>query len=232
MTIAKNTNSTEKLNLASYIEHTLLKPEATTSQIELLCEDALKHSFKGVCVNSSYVSLAASKLKGSATLVVSVIGFPLGCGLSEAKAFEAELAAKNGAQEIDMVLHIGAVKEGRWSFIEQDIQMVTQAVNIPVKVILETGFLNMEEIKRACQVSEAAGALFVKTCTGFAPGVATVDHIQLMRANVSQKLGVKASGGIKTYEQAIDLIKAGATRLGTSSGVQLVTYQNVPTHSY
>lgn len=224
--------TTKILNLAPYIEHTLLKPEATSQQIEALCEDAIKYSFKGVCVNSCYVPLAASKLKGHSILVVAVVGFPLGAGLSDAKAFEAQLAAKNGAQEIDMVLHVGAAKEGRWDLVEKDIHTVVKSVDIPVKVILETGFLEMEEIKKACQVSESAGALFVKTCTGFAPGVATVEHIKLMRASVSQRVNIKASGGIKTFEQAIALIEAGATRLGTSSGVQLVTNQSVPTHSY
>lgn len=224
--------TTKILNLAPYIEHTLLKPETTSQQIEALCEDAIKYSFKGVCVNSAYVPLAATKLKGHSVLVVSVVGFPLGAGLSEAKASEAQLAAKNGAQEIDMVLAVGAAKEGRWDWVEEDIGAVVKSVDIPVKVILETGFLEIEEIKKACQVAEAAGALFVKTCTGFAPGAATVEHIKLMRASVSQRVNVKASGGIKTFEQAIALIEAGATRLGTSSGVQLVTNQNVPTHSY
>lgn len=224
--------TTKIFNLAPYIEHTLLKPETTSQQIEALCEDAIKYSFKGVCVNSGYVPLAATKLKGHSVLVVSVVGFPLGAGLSEAKASEAQLAAKNGAQEIDMVLAVGAAKEGRWDWVEKDIGAVVKSVDIPVKVILETGFLEIEEIKKACQVAEAAGALFVKTCTGFAPGAATVEHIKLMRATVSQRVNVKASGGIKTYEQAIALIEAGATRLGTSSGVQLVTNQSVPTHSY
>lgn len=224
--------TTNTLNLAPYIEHTLLKPEATRQQIELLCEDAIKYSFKGVCVNSSYVPLAATKLKNTSVLLVSVIGFPLGAGLSESKAAEARLAAQSGAQEIDMVIHIGAVKEGLWRFVEEDIRTVTKSVDIPVKVILETGLLNTDEIKRACQASESAGARFVKTCTGFAIGEATVDHIKLMRTTVSENLQVKASGGIKTYEKAVALIQAGATRLGTSSGVQLVNNQNVPSHSY
>ena len=224
--------TTQVLNLAPYIEHTLLKPEATHRQIETLCDDALKYSFKGVCVNSCYVPLASTKLKGSKVLLVSVIGFPLGACLTEAKVFEAQLAAQHGAQEIDMVLSIGSVKEGLWDNVEKDIAAVTKSVDIPVKVILETGFLNVEEIKRACQVAESAGALFVKTCTGFAIGEASVDHIQLMRSTVSNKVNVKASGGIKTYEKAIALINAGASRLGTSSGVQLVTNQIVTSGSY
>lgn len=224
--------TTKILNLAPYIEHTLLKPETTHQQIEALCEDAIKYSFKGVCVNSGYVPLAASKLKGHSILVVSVVGFPLGAGLSDAKAIEAQLAAKYGAQEIDMVLQVGAAKEGRWDLVETDIRAVVKSVDIPVKVILETGFLNLDEIKKACQISESAGALFVKTCTGFAPGAATVEHIKLMRASVSPRVNVKASGGIKTFDQAVALIEAGATRLGTSSGVQLVTNQSIPTHSY
>jgi len=224
--------TTKILNLAPYIEHTLLKPETTSHQIENLCAEAIKYSFKGVCVNSSYVSLAASKLKGTPVLLVSVVGFPLGACLSEAKAFEAQLAANNGAQEIDMVINIGAAKEKKWNFLEQDINVVVKSVEIPVKVILETGFLDAEEIKKVCQAAESAGALFVKTCTGFSPGSATVDHVKLMRSTVSKHIGIKASGGIKTVEQAIALIEAGASRLGTSSGVQLVTNQNVPIHSY
>lgn len=224
--------TTKILTLAPYIEHTLLKPETTRQQIENLCDDAIKYSFKGVCVNSVYVPLAVSKLKGHSILVVSVVGFPLGASLSEAKASEAQWATKSGAQEIDMVLPIGAAKEGQWGQVEKDIHTVVKSVDIPVKVILETGFLNSDEIKKACQVSESAGALFVKTCTGFAPGAATVEHIKLMRASVSPRVNVKASGGIKTLEQAVALIEAGATRLGTSSGVQLVTNQSAPLHSY
>ncbi len=224
--------TTKILTLAPYIEHTLLKPETTRQQIEKLCEEAIQYSFQGVCVNSCYVPLSASRLKGEKPLLVAVVGFPLGAGLSEAKSFEAQLAAQKGAQEIDMVINIGFAKEGLWKEVETDIRAVVKSVDIPVKVILETGFLTNEEIKRACHASESAGALFVKTCTGFAPGVATVEHVTLMRASVAEHVQVKASGGIKTAEQAFALLSAGATRLGTSSGVQLVTHQSISSHSY
>jgi deoxyribose-phosphate aldolase len=224
--------TTKILNLAPYIDHTLLKPDATKDQIIKLCDEALKYSFKGVCVNSRFVELAHSKLKKSSVLVISVIGFPLGACLSEVKRHEAILATKAGANEIDMVINIGAIKERDWSLVESDIRAVTEGVPVPVKVILETGLLTHEEIVQACKVSELGGARFVKTCTGFATGSATVEHIALMRSLVSERVEVKASGGIKTYEQARALIAAGATRLGTSSGVQLMTGQTVSPQSY
>lgn len=225
-------NTTKKIQLASYIEHTLLKPEATQLQIETLCQEAITHSFKGICVNSYYVSLAQSKLKNHSIILVSVIGFPLGANISSAKAAEARLAEEHGAQEIDMVINIGAAKDHQWNIVEKDISTVTKATTIPVKVILETGLLNHEEIINTCMASEAAGAKFVKTCTGFAPGSATVEHVKLMRQSVSAAIQVKASGGIKSYAQAVTLIEAGATRLGTSSGVQLINEQTVSPNSY
>lgn len=225
-------NTTKNINLSSYIEHTLLKPDTVQSQIIKLCEEAMKFCFKGVCVNSHFVPLAHSLLKNSSSLLVSVIGFPLGACLSKAKAVEAQLAQECGAQEIDMVINIGAVKDNLWSFVSEDIRTVTKAVSIPVKVILETGFLTNDEIVAACKSAEDGGALFVKTCTGFAPGAATVEHVKLMRASVSSHIQVKASGGIKTPEQAMALIAAGASRLGTSSGVQLVTNQVISPQSY
>lgn len=224
--------TTKNLNLASYIEHTLLKPEATQQQIEQLCEEALKYSFKGVCVNSRFVSFVHSKLNGSAVLTVAVIGFPLGACLTDAKSHEAHLAAKTGAQELDMVINIGAIKENNWGFVEKDILAVTQSVKIPVKVILETGLLTDAEIVLACKAAETAGARFVKTSTGFGPGGATPEHIKLMHSTVSPQVGVKASGGIKSVEQAWTLIANGATRLGTSSGVQLVTGQPMNPKTY
>lgn len=224
--------TTKILDLAPYIDHTLLKPEATQEQIKKLCEEALKYGFKGVCVNSRFVSLAQSILRGSPVLVVSVIGFPLGACLSENKRHETLLATSKGAQEIDMVINLGAIKENLWDYVEEDIRTVTQSVEIPVKVILETGLLTNEEILQACKISESAGARFVKTCSGFASGGATVEHVKMMRAAVSPRVEVKASGGIKTVEQAKALVDAGATRLGTSSGVQLVTGQSISLQSY
>lgn len=224
--------TTEILNLAPYIDHTLLKPEASKLQIEQLCREAIDYGFKGVCVNSRYISLANTLLGQSDVLIVSVIGFPLGACLSEAKRDEAQWAASHGADEIDMVISLGAIKDKDWKYVERDIRAVTEGVSLPVKVILETGLLTKEEIVQASKVSEAAGARFVKTCTGFAAGAATVEDVALMRATVSEMVEVKASGGIKTFEQARALILAGATRLGTSSGVQLVTGQSVAPHVY
>lgn len=216
------TDSNKKINIAPYIDQTLLKPDATTANIEALCMEALKYKFKGVCVNSRFVSLVATLLKGSDILTISVVGFPLGACATEAKVAEAILAAKNGAQELDMVINIGAVKEQNWDYVEADIRKVCECTNIPVKVILETCLLSNEEIAICCKLSEKAGAAYVKTSTGFSTGGATLEHIKLMRQNVSSLIGVKASGGIKSHEQALQFIAAGATRLGTSSGVSLL----------
>jgi deoxyribose-phosphate aldolase len=183
-------------------------------------------------VNSRYIPLANSLLGESDILVVSVIGFPLGACLTQVKRDEAQWAATEGADELDMVINIGAVKDSDWKYVERDIRSVTESVSLPVKVILETGLLTKEEIVRASLLAEAAGARFVKTCTGFAAGAATVEDVELMRATVSELVEVKASGGIKTTEQARALIHAGATRLGTSSGVQLVTGKSVAAHAY
>lgn len=216
------------INLAATIDHTLLKPEATAEQIRKICQEAIDCQFFGVCVNSSWVPQAVSLLKGTPRKTVAVIGFPLGAMASKAKAFEAEWCVREGAQEIDMVLHLGAVKEKNWSLAKDDIATVVRASQgALVKVILETGLLTNEEKKTACQLTVEAGAHFVKTCTGFNVGSATAEDIALMRETVGPKFGVKASGGIKTQAQALALIEAGANRLGTSSGVALVQGQAV-----
>lgn len=216
------------INLAATIDHTLLKPESSSEQIRKICQEAIDCQFFGVCVNSSWVPLAASLLKGQKPQTVAVIGFPLGAMSSKAKAFEAEWCVREGAREIDMVLHLGALKEKNWSLVKEDIATVVRASQgALVKVILETGLLNDEEKKAACLLTVEAGAHFVKTCTGFNVGAATVEDIQLMRKTVGPQFGVKASGGIKTQAQALALIEAGATRLGTSSGVALVQGQTV-----
>jgi deoxyribose-phosphate aldolase len=168
------------------------------------------------------VGLVSTLLKDSNILTVSVVGFPLGACLTSIKTAEAITAVKNGAQELDMVLNIGAVKEKNWSFVESDISEVCKSTPVPVKVILETCLLTDQEIATSCKVAEAAGASYVKTSTGFSTSGATLEHIKLMRSNVSSLIGVKASGGIKNREQAFQFIQAGATRLGTSSGVFLV----------
>ncbi|MCE3009444.1 MAG: deoxyribose-phosphate aldolase [Proteobacteria bacterium] len=214
-------------NLASYIDHTLLKPDVTPEQIEILCREAAEHRFFGVCINSSYIALAKKTLSGTPVKVVSVIGFPLGVMETSAKAFEAQRAVQLGADEIDMVIHIGQLKAGNFSYVKEDIKaVVTAAQGKPVKVILETCLLSEEQKRKACEISVDAGAHFVKTSTGFGGGGATTEDIALMRSVVGPKVGVKASGGVKTTEQAWELIKAGANRLGTSSGVQLIQGKN------
>ena len=217
--------SFEVKNIEKYIDHTFLKADATTAAIEKLCDEARTHGFYSVCVNGAWVSSCAKRLEGSGVKVAAVVGFPLGAGSAAAKAFEASTAAADGAEEIDMVLSIGALLEGRYDDVRADIKAVVDAVKgkAIVKVIFETGFLTDEQIKIACVLSEEAGAHFVKTSTGFGPGGATVEHIELMRASVSPSVGVKASGGVRDYDAAVKMILAGASRLGTSSGVAIVT---------
>ena len=215
---------TEPSELAAYIDHTLLKPETTAKDIERLCEEARQHSFKAVCVNPNFVRLTREKLAGTNVLTASVIGFPLGVSLPTVKALETELAIRDGASEIDMVIRLDLVKAGRWEEATSDIAEVVRAARgAVVKVILETGMLSTGEIVRACQASSEAGAAFVKTATGFLGRGATVDDILLMRKSCPASVQIKASGGVKTFDQAKAMIEAGATRIGTSSGVQLVT---------
>lgn len=211
--------------IAKYIDHTLLKQDASTSAIHILCEEAAKHQFFSVCVNSQFVGTASKALEGTGVKVAAVVGFPLGASLSEVKAFEAAKAVENGAAEIDTVLPIGLLLEGQYDAVRSDIKQVVDAVKgkAIVKVIMETGFLNDEQKAAACKLSEEAGAHFVKTSTGFGPGGATVEDVRLMRQNVSDTIGVKASGGVRDLQTAIAMIEAGATRLGTSSGVAIVS---------
>ncbi|KIL38287.1 deoxyribose-phosphate aldolase [Gordoniibacillus kamchatkensis] len=210
--------------LASYIDHTLLKADAGRAAIEKLCAEAKQYAFYSVCVNGQWVPLCKELLAGSNVKVAVVAGFPLGAGRSEAKAFEAAAAAKDGAAEIDMVLAIGSLLERDYATVKRDIAQVVDAVRgaAIVKVILETGYLDGELIAAACKLSEEAGAHFVKTSTGFGPGGATVEHVRLMRASVSPQIGVKASGGVRDAQAALEMIEAGANRLGTSSGVAIM----------
>ncbi|MFN3695961.1 MAG: deoxyribose-phosphate aldolase [Pseudobdellovibrio sp.] len=211
------------LDVATYIDHTLLKPEATKQQIYKLCEEALSHNFFAVCVNSSMIGPCKEVLKSSQIKIASVVGFPLGVCETSTKAFETTRAMSLGAHEIDMVIHLGAVKAQDWNYIEKDIKDVVLAANGHiVKVILETHMLNQDEIKKCCELSVLAGAHFVKTSTGFTGGGATKDDVALMKSIVGGKAQVKASGGIRDYQTALDMINAGATRLGTSSGVSIV----------
>ena len=210
-------------NIASYIDHTMLAPQATVSQIRKLCEEAVKYHFAYVCVNSCHVALCAELLKGTGVNVCTVVGFPLGAMSTKAKAFEAECAVADGAVEIDMVINVGALKDENWTFVEDDIRAVKKACGGKLlKVILETCLLTDDEIVRACQLSEAAGADYVKTSTGFSKGGATAEAVSLMRKTVGDRLGVKASGGIRDRESALKMIEAGASRLGCSAGVKIM----------
>jgi len=211
-------------NTARYVDHTLLKPNATQDEIAKLCEEARQFCFASVCVNPSYVALASQYLRGSGVKVCTVVGFPLGSTTPTVKAIEARDAIANGADEIDMVINIGALKSGNDVMVYDDIKAVREATRGKVlKVILETSLLSNEEKVRASVASKKAGADFVKTSTGFAGGGATVEDVRLMRETVGPLMGVKASGGIRDAKMASDMIAAGATRLGTSASVAIVT---------
>jgi deoxyribose-phosphate aldolase len=210
--------------MASYIDHTLLKPEATRQDIETLCREAAQFCFASVCVNPNWVPLCRDMLRGSGVKVCTVVGFPLGAHLNDVKAYEARRAVEQGAEEVDMVINIGALKSKDYALVEQDIHGVVSAVGkgTVVKVILETSLLNRDEKVMGCTLAKAAGADYVKTSTGFSTGGATVEDVQLMRETVGPEIGVKASGGIRTKEDAEAMIQAGATRLGASAGVKIV----------
>ncbi|TQF10598.1 deoxyribose-phosphate aldolase [Myxococcus llanfairpwllgwyngyllgogerychwyrndrobwllllantysiliogogogochensis] len=213
-------------DLAPYIDHTLLKPEARQEDVVKVAEEARQHGFATVCVNSSHVATVARILAGSSTVPIAVVGFPLGAALSSAKAFEAREAIEAGAREIDMVVNIGALKAKDHTLVFTDIAAVVKASSpLPVKVILETALLSDEEKVFACLLSKAAGAAFVKTSTGFSSGGATVEDVSLMRAMVGEDVGVKASGGIRSSEDAMNMLRAGANRLGASASVAIVTGQ-------
>ncbi|MFP8782250.1 deoxyribose-phosphate aldolase [Planococcus plakortidis] len=211
-------------NIASLIDHTLLKAEATAPQIEQLCKEAAEYNFASVCVNPAWVALAAEHLEQSEVKVCTVIGFPLGASTSETKAFETKDAIEKGAGEIDMVLNIGALKSGQADLVKSDVEAVVNAAKgkAIVKVILETCLLTDEEIQLASRLSKEAGADFVKTSTGFSTGGATVEAVRLMRETVGPDLGVKASGGVRSLEDVEKMVEAGATRIGASSGVQIM----------
>ena len=215
---------TDNESLAAYIDHTLLKPEATPDEIRSLCEEAEDHGFKSVCVNSGYVTLAASLLADTPVLVCSVVGFPLGAMATAAKAAEARGAIVDGAGEIDMVVPVGLVKAGEWELVAADIGAVFAACgDVPLKVIFETCLLDDRQKRELCRICRDIGVAFVKTSTGFGSGGATLADVRLMRESVGEAVGVKASGGVRDRETALAMIEAGATRLGTSSGVAIVT---------
>ncbi|HEX9864276.1 MAG TPA: deoxyribose-phosphate aldolase [Acidimicrobiia bacterium] len=213
------------MDMARYIDHTLLKPEATAAEIDQLCREAAQYRFASVCINPTWVKRAAENLRGTAVPVCTVIGFPLGAGTSEIKAMEARRALRDGAREVDMVLNIGALKSGDHDLVLKDIEKVVDAaheVGALCKVILETALLTDEEKVVASALAKKAKADFVKTSTGFGPGGATVYDVALMRETVGPEMGVKASGGVRTTDDAEDMIAAGATRIGASAGIEIV----------
>ena len=214
------------LDLAKYIDHTLLKPDATSAEIDRMCDEAVEFRFASVCVNPSWVRRTAGKLRGSGVLACSVVGFPFGASTAEIKAMEARRALRDGAREVDMVINIGALKSGDHDLVGVDIAKVVDAaheVGAVCKVIIETALLTDEEKVIASLLAKSAKADFVKTSTGYGPGGATVYDVALMREAVGPKMGVKASGGVKTLEDVEDMIAAGATRIGASAGIQIVS---------
>jgi deoxyribose-phosphate aldolase len=218
-------------NIAKMIDHTLLKADTTKEQIVKLCEEAKQYDFASVCVNPTWVATAAELLKGTGVKVCTVIGFPLGANTPETKAFETKDAIEKGATEVDMVINIGALKDGNDELVERDIRAVVDAAKgkALVKVIIEACLLTEEEKVRACELAVKAGADYVKTSTGFSTGGATVEDVALMRKTVGPEIGVKASGGVRDLQGAEAMIKAGATRIGASSGVAIVQGKSATT---
>jgi len=222
--VSENTLKLTAAEMAQYIDHTLLKPEATPSAFDQHCEEARQYGFKAVCVNSGWVAYVADKLKGTGIAVCSVVGFPLGAMHSRGKAFEARKAVEFGARELDMVLNIGALKAGDLNAVGEDILAVRHEAKHPtiLKVIIETCLLSDTEKIMACEIAQKAGADFVKTSTGFSTGGATLEDVALMRKIVGPEMGVKASGGIKDFRTAAAMIAAGANRIGAGAGVAIV----------
>jgi deoxyribose-phosphate aldolase len=213
------------MNLAKYIDHTILKTNATEAEVIQVCDEAKTHNFYSVCINPYFVSLVADQLKGSEVKVTSVIGFPLGANTTEIKAQEALKAVVDGADEIDMVINVSALKDGKFNYVEKDIATVVEAIKgkAVLKVILETCLLSEDEKIKACELAKFAGAHFVKTSTGFSTGGATEADVKLMKSIVGDGMEVKASGAVRDYETALKMIEAGATRIGASSSVSIVT---------
>jgi deoxyribose-phosphate aldolase len=212
-------------DLIRYIDHTLLKPEATREQVDKLCGEAAEYHFYSVCVNTTWTAYCARKLRGTGVRVCTVVGFPLGAMDSRSKGFETRGAIENGADEIDMVMNVGALKSGDLKTVEEDIRWVLRACrqNTVLKVIIECALLSDEEKVLACQIAKHAGAHYVKTSTGFASSGATVEDVALMRRTVGLEVGVKAAGGIRSYEDTLAMIQAGASRIGASASVAIVT---------
>ena len=212
------------MNYAKYIDHTLLKPEAQTKDIDKLISEAKEHGFKTVCVNSSWVKHASTKLENSEVGITAVVGFPLGAMITQAKAHEAKLAVDHGADEIDMVLNIGKMKEGTYEYVLNDIKSVKKAIGSHVlKVIIETALLTADEARKATEIVLESGADFVKTSTGFSFRGASQEDVIMMKEVVGDKIGIKAAGGVKTPADLAKMIELGATRIGTSSGIKLIS---------
>ncbi|MBF8981921.1 deoxyribose-phosphate aldolase [Lutibacter sp. B2] len=212
------------MNIASMIDHTVLKADTTKAQVKKICDEAKKYKFASVCVNSCYTKFVAEQLKDSDVDITTVVGFPLGAMEIEAKAFETKRAVELGSNEIDMVINVGALKDKNYEYVLNDIKAVVVAAgeNVVVKVILENCLLTKEEIVKACELSKEAGAHFVKTSTGFSTGGATVEDIKLMRETVGENMGVKASGGMRTKEDVEAVIEVGASRIGASASIAIV----------
>ena len=214
--------------IASIIDHTILKPETTPEDVRKICMEALQNKFASVCVNSCYTKLVAAELRNSTVKVCTVVGFPLGAMSSEGKALETKKAIEDGAQEIDMVINIGMLKAGELDYVKKDIQSVVNAASgkALVKVIIEACLLTDEEKIEVCKISKLAGADFVKTSTGFSKWGAKIEDIRLMRETVGPDMGVKASGGVHSFEDAVNMIEAGATRIGASSSLKIIGKTN------
>ncbi|NOW05848.1 deoxyribose-phosphate aldolase [Clostridium beijerinckii] len=213
------------MNIAKYIDHTILKPEATVEDVKKLCKEAKEYNFASVCVNGCYAKLVSTELMGTDVKTCVVVGFPLGAMAKEAKAFETNQAIENGATEIDMVINVGALKDKNYSLLKEDIEAVVNAAQgkALVKVIIETCLLTDEEKVKACEIAKEAQADFVKTSTGFSSGGATKEDIALMRKTVGPDLGVKASGGVRDFKTAMEMINAGASRIGASASISIVS---------
>ncbi|OOS00666.1 deoxyribose-phosphate aldolase [Canicola haemoglobinophilus] len=221
------------MNIARYIDHTALSADTTIAKINQLCQEAISHHFWSVCINPAYISLAKSLLKDTDVKVCTVIGFPLGANMPEVKAYETKLAIDAGTDEVDMVVNIGWVKSGLWEEVKQDISLVFQACDqTPLKVIFETCLLTDDEIIKLSKICSEIGVAFVKTSTGFSHNGATIEAVTIMQQHVSENVKIKASGGVRSKETAEQMIKAGASRLGTSSGVAIVTGMATPNSQY
>ena len=212
------------MEIQKFIDHTLLKPEATEDEVKKICEEAREYKFASVCVNPYYASLVSKELQGTDVKTCVVIGFPLGANTKEVKVFETKQAIENGAKEVDMVINIGALKDKKYDVVKEDIKAVVNEAKgkALVKVIIETCLLTDEEKIKACEISKEAGTDFVKTSTGFSTGGAKKEDVKLMRETVGENIGVKASGGIRDYKTSLEMIEAGASRIGASAGIKIV----------